>query len=478
MPADAPAETPLWRAIVPLGLGAAIVALPTPAGLTPGAWRYFALFVAVVAALVAEPIPGPVIGLIGITAAAALGLVAADPAESIRWALTGFADSTVWLMFVVLMFALGYDKTGLGHRIALTLVRRLGGRTLGLGYAVALADLALAPLTPSNTARSGGVIFPIIRAIPALYGSHPGDTARRIGAYLMWTAFAATAVTSSMFLTALAPNLLAQAMLRDIAHVRVSWAEWFVGFLPVGVLLFGTLPALVYLLYPPGVRASAEVPAWARGELARLGRIKRSEVVMALLVLLTLALWIFGGRRVHPTTAALLAFCLMILAGIIDWGDVLGARQAWNALAWFATLVTLADGLNRVGFLRWFATGTVGALGDLPVMAKTGLIVAAFFTAHYMFASLTAHTTALLPVFLAVVAASPDLPVRLVSLLLCYTLGLMGILTPYATGCAPIYYASGYVTRGDFWRLGAIFGAIYLAVLLSLGLPYLAALSH
>jgi L-tartrate/succinate antiporter len=446
--------------------------------LTPHAWYFFALFVATIAALVTEPIPSPVIGLLGVTTAALLGLVAPDPAASIRWALTGFSDSTVWLMFVVLMLALGYQKTGLGHRIALTLVERLGGRTLGLGYAIAFADLVLAPLTPSNTARAGGILFPIIRAIPALYGSSPGPTAHRLGAYLMWTSFAAMCVTSSMFVTALAPNLLAQAMLKDIAGVDVTWAEWFVGFLPIGLVLFALVPLLVYWIYPPTLTASAEVPTWARGELERLGGITRSELVLALLVIVALALWIFGSRWVSPTTAALLVFCLMILAGIIDWEDVLGARPAWNALVWFATLVTLADGLNRVGFLRWFAAGTVAALGPLPVVAKTVAIVLTFFVAHYMFASLTAHTTALLPVFLAVVAASPELPVRPLSLLLCYTLGLMGVLTPYATGSAPIYYASGYVTRREFWRLGALFGAFYLAVLLGLGLPYLTILAR
>jgi L-tartrate/succinate antiporter len=463
----------LRRSALPLALGAFIAVLPTPEGLTPEAWRFVALFVVVVAALVTEPVPGPVIGLVGVTTAAVLRLVAPDPAASIRWALTGFADSTVWLMFVVLMFALGYEKTGLGHRIALTLVERLGGRTLGLGYAVAVADLVLAPLTPSNTARSGGIVFPIIRAIPALYGSEPGPTARRLGAYLMWTAFASMCVTSSMFVTALAPNLLAQVMLKDIAGVHVSWVEWAVGFLPVGLALFVLVPWLVYRVYPPAVTASAEVPAWARGELQRLGGVKRSELGMALLVTLALASWIFGAPWVSPTTVALLAFCVMILTGIIDWPDVLGARPAWNALVWFATLVTLADGLQRVGFLQWFAVRTVNALGNLPTTVQVVAIVLVFFAAHYMFASLTAHTAALLPVFLAVIAASPVLPVRPLALLLCYTLGLMGVLTPYATGSAPIYYGSGYITRRQFWGLGAVFGAVYVAVLLALGLPYL-----
>jgi L-tartrate/succinate antiporter len=37
-----------------------------------------------------------------------------------------------------------------------------------------------------------------------------------------------------------------------------------------------------------------------------------------------------------------------------------------------------------------------------------------------------------------------------------------------------VYYESGYLPRGDFWRLGLIFGAIFLAALLVIGLPYLA----
>jgi L-tartrate/succinate antiporter len=349
----------IWRWSLPILLGSLIAVSPTPDGLTVGAWRYLAVFVAVIVALVTEPIPGAVVGLVGVTIAAILRLVAPAPGDSIRWVLTGFADSTVWLMFVVLMFALGYEKTGLGRRIALTLVRSLGGRTLGLGYAVALADLALAPLTPSNTARSGGIVFPIIQGIPALYGSLPGETARTMGAYLMWTTFAAMCVTSSMFVTALAPNLLAQSMLRDIAHVNVTWTDWFLGFLPVGLVLFGSVPLLVYVIYPPTVKSSEEVPRWAGRELAALGRIKRTEILMALLVSLALGLWIFGGDWVHPTTAALLVLCLMMLVGIIDWNDVLGERRAWNTLTWFATLVTLADGLNRVGFLGWFATRTV-----------------------------------------------------------------------------------------------------------------------
>jgi L-tartrate/succinate antiporter len=104
------------------------------------------------------------------------------------------------------------------------------------------------------------------------------------------------------------------------------------------------------------------------------------------------------------------------------------------------------------------------------------LLVIVFFVVHYMFASLTAHTTALLPVLLVAAIAVPDMPVRLVALLFCYTLGFMGVISPYATGPGPIYYGSGFISRKDFWRLGLIFGAIYLAALLAIGVPYLNAI--
>ena len=82
--------------------------MPPPAGLAPPVWHYFALFATVIAALITEPLPGPVVGILGITAATALGLGAPAPDDAIRWALSGFSHSTVWLIFVAFMFGLGY----------------------------------------------------------------------------------------------------------------------------------------------------------------------------------------------------------------------------------------------------------------------------------------------------------------------------------------------------------------------------------
>jgi L-tartrate/succinate antiporter len=474
----------VWRAGVPLLAGIVLALIPAPPGLAPHAWHYFALFAAVILALVTEPIPTAAVGLMSVTFAAVFGLPftpaqMADPAfkfpaEALKWALAGFANSTVWLIFAAFVFAMGYEKTGLGRRIALVLVKRLGGRTLGLGYAIALSDLVLAPFTPSNTARSAGTIFPVIRSIPALYGSGPGESARKIGAYLMWVAFATTCVTSSMFVTALAPNLFALDLVRKATGIEVTWTQWFIGFLPIGGLLVLVLPWLVYQIYPPEIRTSAEVPRWAAVELAKLGRITTRETTMAALVLLALGLWVFGGSVIDATMVALVGIALMLI-GRVD--DIVGNKPAWNVLVWFATLVTLADGLGKVGFVDWFGRGAAALLaGHSPMLVMT-LLVVLFFLLHYMFAGLTGHATALLPVIVAAGAAVPGVPVRAFAMLLVYSLGLMGVLTPYACGPAPVYYGSGFITRKDFWRLGLIFGLIFLGAMLLIGVPYLRAIA-
>jgi len=68
------------------------------------------------------------IGMIGITIAGVLRYVDPDPSKSISWALAGFSDGTVWLIFGAFVFSIGYAKSGLGRRIALQLVRLLGAQ--------------------------------------------------------------------------------------------------------------------------------------------------------------------------------------------------------------------------------------------------------------------------------------------------------------------------------------------------------------
>ncbi|KRR17713.1 citrate:succinate antiporter [Bradyrhizobium lablabi] len=473
-----------WKTVAPLLIWLALYLMPVPAGLNANQWHYFALFAAVITALILESMPVGAIGLVGLTVAGLSGYVEHDPNKALRWMLGGFSESTVWLIVGAFVFSIGYRKSGLGRRLALLLVHHLGRRTIGLGYAVAFSDLVLAPATPSNTARSGGTIYPIVSNIPRIYGSEPGPTAGRIGTYVMWTAFATTAVTSSLFLTALAPNAAALAIAKRITGVEVEWSQWFIGFAPLGILLLILVPLLSYVVCRPEVKESPEIVEWSASELKTMGSLSRNEWIMAALVLLAMFLWIcgsnptislplLGSNFINPTMVVFVVISLMLLTGVIEFEDIVREKSAWEVFFYFTSLLTLSSGLNEIGFIKWVAEGYAKELAGLGPTLGLILLVSFFFWVHYFFSSITSHAAAVLPVVLAVGSSIPGLPIPTLTLLCVYSLGLMGVISPYATGPAPMYYGSGYIGKGAFWKLGLIFGVIYFAGLLLIVLPWL-----
>ncbi|MDR1008138.1 MAG: DASS family sodium-coupled anion symporter [Campylobacteraceae bacterium] len=457
--------------------------------LTHGIWIYLSIFMGVIVGLILEPIPPALVGLIGVAIAVffKVGPLKSGNPEAvisskaaIEWGLSGFSNATVWLIFAAFAIGLGYQQSGLGRRLALTLVKKLGKSTLGLGYAIALTDGILAPFIPSNTARSGGVIYPIVSSIPPMFDSYPDKNPRKIGGYIMWVSLAITCVTSSMFLTGLAPNLLAVSTATGAGIPEISWFSWFIAFLPAGILLFALTPLLAYIIYPPEVKGSPDIVTWAKDEYSKIGSMTTKEKWMIAISVFALVFWILSSIgslknsiiELDGTTTAIFVIIFMLATKIISWNDFLSNKPAWNVLAWFSTLVALAGGLKNVGFLDWLSVILKASLdGFSPLTAIIGLILA-FYLLHYFFASTTAHVTALLLLFIIMAQAIEGVNVYLATVLMMLSLGIMGIITPYGTGPSPVYFGSGYIKGGEFWKLGAIFGLIYLVVFLAIEVPW------
>ena len=156
----------------------AVWVVPAPEGVDPRGMHMAGIFLGTVLALILQPLPTAPVALVGLAAAMITGTM--DPGEE---ALTGFANSAVWLIVAAFFIADGFLLTGLGRRIALWFVTKLGRSSLGLSYGMAVTDLLLAPATPSNTARAGGVVFPIISSLSQVQGSTTKSTEsrRRLG---------------------------------------------------------------------------------------------------------------------------------------------------------------------------------------------------------------------------------------------------------------------------------------------------------
>lgn len=436
---------------------AVVYLLPRPASVEPAGWRLFALFFSTVVGLILQPVPGGALVLLAVTLAPVLGGI------SLGKALGGYADTTVWLVNAAFFISRALLNTGLARRIALMFVRAFGKSPVGVCYALALTDGTLASIIPSNGARSGGVTLPIVRSICELYGSFPGESARKLGSYLMTAVYQCVCISTAMFLTGQASNPLAAKMASDFGY-QVTWAGWFVAGLVPGLLSLAAVPRIVFWLNPPELRETPEAARYAAAELEQMGPMRRNEWILTAVFATVCGLWVTSGwHGLDITLTALCGSMALLLTGVLSYEDVIREKTAWDIFLWYGGLLQLAKSLNDAGVMKAFAT-MVGerfaALDWLPLLVLALLI---YFYAHYAFASITAHILAMYPAFLALLMAK-DAPVGLVVMSFACLTNLSAGLTHYGTTPAPMFFAHGYVSMKEWWRIGAAVSVVNLAI--------------
>lgn len=456
-------QSKMQKGIFVVLVGLIIWFLPVPAGVKTEAWHLLAIFVATILGFILQPMPIGAIALISVGITGFLKVVKPDDV------LSGFGNTTIWLIVSAFLFAKGFIKTGLGRRIAYKIMAAIGDSSLKLGYAMVLSDLIVAPATPSNTARAGGILFPIVRSLCSAFESEPGPSARKIGSYLMKTTFQGNCITSAMFITSVAPNSLAVALAAQTAGVTISWGTWALACILPGLVSLLIAPYLIYKIYPPELKYTPEAKALAKNELIKMGPMSKDEKIVAFVFMLALALWATASlTKIDATMVALVCVGIMLVGQAINWDDVIGEKGAWDTLIWMGALMSLAGALNKLGLIAWFAKMIAGGIAGVPWMTALGILLVAYMYSHYAFASLSAHVTAMYAAFLAVAVAA-GAPPFLAAMGLGVISGLMGGLTHYATGPAPIYFGAGYIPQGTWWKIGFIMSVVNMIVFIGLG---------
>ena len=268
--------------------------IPIPEGVSPDAWHLLALFVATIAAIIGKVLPIGAIAIIAVMLVAITGVTNDTPKGAISDALSSFSSPLIWLIGIAVMISRGLIKTGLGARIAYYFISVFGKKTIGIAYSLSIAELLIAHITPSNTARGGGIIHPIMKSIAHSFHSTPEEgTQNKIGRYLSLVNFQTNPITSGMFITATAPNplvvdLIAKATGSDI---QLSWTTWAVAMFIPGMLCILLMPLVIYLVYPPEIKETPDAKSFAQENLAKLGKVSKQEKIMLGVFALMLILW-------------------------------------------------------------------------------------------------------------------------------------------------------------------------------------------
>lgn len=452
-----------WKWAVVLGSALAVLLLPRPAGITPNGWHLLAVFVATMVGLIVQPMPGGAVVFLGVCVLAVTGIA------PVKDALAGYSDPVVWLVLAAFFISRAMIKSGLGRRLALHFIRVLGRSSLGLGYALASTDLVLGSIIPSTGARSGGIIFPIFKSLAHTYDSHPGPTARRLGTFLTLLLYNCDVAVCAIFLTGQASNALIASFARDSAHVTLSYSRWLIGSSVPGLIAFALVPLLIYRLSPPEVKHTPGATEIARADLLHIGPMSRDEKLTSMVFALVLVLWLTKAfHSIDYVAVALLGVSVLLLSSVLKWSDLLEEHGAWDVFFWYGGLVQMAKLIGESGITKWFASYSAGFIHGWPWWTALLVLALIYFYAHYAFASITAHATAMYIPFVAVCLVAGAPPVLTV-LVLAYLSNLSATLTHYGTTPAPIYFGAGYVSQREWWRVGFIVSVLNLVVWLTIG---------
>ncbi|KAK7262516.1 hypothetical protein RJT34_30090 [Clitoria ternatea] len=473
-PAPAPVPPPAkpWQgaAIKPLlasiATGVILWFVPVPAGVNRNAWQLLAIFLGTIVGIITQPLPLGAVAILG------LGVSVLTKTLTFVAAFSGFGDPIPWLICLAFFFAKGFIKTGLGNRVAYQFVSLFGSSSLGLGYSLVFSEALLAPAIPSVSARAGGIFLPLVKSLCAACGSNVGDgTEDRLGSWLMLTCFQTSVITSAMFLTAMAANPLCATLTLNSINQTIGWLDWAKAAIVPGLVSLVLVPLILYVIYPPTLKSSPDAPKLAREKLEKMGPMTAHEKIMTATLFLTVGLWVFGGvLNIDAVSAAILGLAVLLVTGVVTWKECLAEGVAWDTLTWFAALIAMAGYLNKYGLISWFSQTVVKFVGGLGLswQLSFGILVLLYFYSHYFFASGAAHIGAMFTAFLSV-ATALGTPPYFGAIVLSFLSNLMGGLTHYGIGSAPVFFGANYVPLAKWWGYGFLISIVNILIWLGLG---------
>jgi DASS family divalent anion:Na+ symporter len=435
-----------------------------PAGLDEKAWHLFVIFLTTIVGFVAKPLPMGPIALIG------LFLASFTKTLPIKDCLVGFSDPLIWMIVFVFFIARGCVKTRLGERVAYMIIRAVGKSSLGLGYGVILTEVILGAMIPSNTARSGGIILPIVRSICEGLGSFPNDhkSSRKLGSFLMVVSFQGNLISSALFLTGMVCNPFIQKI-AEKHNILLTWSSWlYYSFIP-GILTIILMPLIIYYIYPPLEKKLPHAITLAQDKLKEMGPMSTKEKMMASLLVSMVGLWAFGDYfGITALMVALFGVTIISLTKVLTWDDMVREKEAWHILTWLSILITFSIGLENLGFIKFFSQKMTSFLGHRPWQEIFILLNVIYFYSHYCFASTTAHVSAFYAAFLGVGITS-GVPPLLCALSLAFFSSFSACLTHYGSVAGAMMFGTGYVPIKNWWGIGFLLSLVYLTVWMGLG---------
>jgi DASS family divalent anion:Na+ symporter len=279
-------------------------------------------------------------------------------------------------------------------------------------------------------------------------------------------------ILCATFLTGQASNVIIARFASEQAHIDLSYSMWFISALVPALVSLTVIPLMIYKFFPPEIKETPNAVTFAHDELVKLGPLKREEKVLLAVFIVVVILWITAKfHGIDATVIALLGIAFLLTTQVLEWSDVINEKHAWEVFIWYGGLVMMAAALGETNLPKLFAESIAGVTNGWTWPVALLVLALVYFYAHYGFASITAHATAMFIPFL-VVTMAVGAPAGLAVLVLTYFSNLSAGLTHYGTTPAPVYFGTGYVKQGQWWTIGLIASVLNIIIWSTIGLGW------
>ena len=433
---------------IPVGLLLALLVGWLPlAGLTPAGQKTLALFIFIFILFLTEALPLAVTSLLVVPLAALLHLA------PLKELLQPFASPLVFLLLGGFILAAAILQSGLAKRLTFLVLVRIGATARRITLGIVLANVLLAFLIPSTTARAA-ILLPPCLSIIELFRDRP---CRKFAANLLLTLSTTCSTISAGILTGTVSNPVINEFLTRQGLPAFSYLEWLkLGFFPSLLLTLGSW-ALIQKYYPP---ESSQIPGgqqYLLQELEKMGPMDRRQKKVLLVFLLAIFFWMTGEFfQIDATVTCLAGALLLLLPGVdgLSWKEA-SSHINYDILLIAGGGISLGNLLMENGTAAWLANRAFScfSLQEASPLLFLAVILLLCQFLHFIFVGTTTMATILIPVVLAL-SLRAGFPAGLAALEACMIISGGPVLMFYCTTPGILVHGTGKLPADAFLRTG------------------------
>ena len=456
---------------VAMALGAFMLTLPLPDGLTREGMIVLTMSVVATVLFITEPVPLPTVALLIVVGQ--ILLLGLDSTEVARSLMT---DSVLFIMGS-LMLAVAVIKQKLDKRIAWLIVRATGTKTTRICFGISVVSGLLASFIGEHTVAA--MMLPVGITLITLTSDDPKKV-RSLAAVLLFSIAYGCSIAGIGTPSGGARNAIMIGYWKeffydptnpDTTRFLIDYVRWMTYAYPMFLLQLPLVTMVLFFTFKPEYRDLGRAVAKLRVQVRKEGPMKPGDWVSLLLFTLILLAWIFVSSDIGMGTVAIFGAAAFLIAGLVRWED-LNSGVNWGVVLLYAAAISLGVQMKDTGAAGWVAENFLALLTPLGADQGFGLWVAvsALTTVVTNTMSNGAALAVLGPIVLDLASAAGESPI--VIGFITAVSSAFAYLTVVGTPACTIVYASGYLKTTDFLNVGWRMTLVSVVVMLTAAAIY------